>query len=73
MTTLTSQVNLQKPPRKSLLSLLGWGLFLVILAWSWQGAEMNPAQLWKDAGNMAEFAADFSPPTLPTGVYICMK
>lgn len=64
MTTLTSQISLQKPQRNSLMQLLGWGLFLAFLAWAWQGAEMNPAQLWKDAGNMAEFAADFFPPRL---------
>src|SRR5690606_19761079 len=32
------------------------------LAWSWEGAEMNPLQLWKDSANMATFAADFFPP-----------
>ncbi len=42
--------------------LVGWGLFLAILAWSWKGAEMNPAVLFRDAGNMATFAADFFPP-----------
>lgn len=41
---------------------LGWALLATALAWSWKGAEMNPAMLWRDAGNMREFAADFFPP-----------
>ncbi|MEE4576059.1 phosphonate ABC transporter, permease protein PhnE [Pseudomonas alliivorans] len=41
---------------------LGWGLFLVALAWAWQGAEMNPMSLVRDSGNMATFASDFFPP-----------
>ncbi|PLC52532.1 phosphonate ABC transporter, permease protein PhnE [Pollutimonas nitritireducens] len=39
-----------------------WVLLAVILAWSWEGAEMNPAMLWRDAENMRMFAADFFPP-----------
>jgi phosphonate transport system permease protein len=39
-----------------------WACILSILGWSWGGAEMRPADLWKDAGNMAVFAADFFPP-----------
>ncbi len=41
---------------------LGWALLVAILAWSWKGAEMNPAMLWRDADNMRVFAADFFPP-----------
>ena len=41
---------------------VGWGLFLAMLAWAWHGAEMNPLALYRDAGNMATFAADFFPP-----------
>jgi phosphonate transport system permease protein len=47
---------------RSLISLLAWGLFLAVLAWSWQGAEIRPLALVKDAGNMASFAKDFFPP-----------
>lgn len=43
-------------------SLLAWGLICAVLAWSWQGAEMNPAALFADGANMAVFAADFFPP-----------
>lgn len=55
---------LEKPHRTKWSSLIGWGLLGVLLIWSWEGAEMNPYQLWKDAGNMATFAADFFPPDL---------
>ncbi|NYT65703.1 phosphonate ABC transporter, permease protein PhnE [Alcaligenaceae bacterium] len=41
---------------------LGWVLLAIILAWSWKGAEMNPAMLWRDADNMRVFLADFFPP-----------
>jgi phosphonate transport system permease protein len=41
---------------------LGWVAVLAVLAWAWQGAEMRPLDLWKDAGNMGSFARDFFPP-----------
>ncbi len=41
---------------------LGWVVLAIILAWSWEGAEMNPAMLWRDADNMRVFLADFFPP-----------
>jgi phosphonate transport system permease protein len=47
---------------RSLFSLIGWGLFLTVLAWSWQGAEIRPMALITDAGNMAIFAKEFFPP-----------
>ncbi|OHV08634.1 phosphonate ABC transporter, permease protein PhnE [Kushneria phosphatilytica] len=46
------------------LSLFGWAIALAVLGWSWQGAEMNPAMLVSNAGNMATLAADFIPPDL---------
>ncbi len=49
---------------RSTLSLIGWGVFSAVLAWSWQGAEMRPLALISDAGNMASFAGDFFPPDL---------
>jgi phosphonate transport system permease protein len=33
-----------------------------VLAGSWQGADMRPLDLVRDAGNMAEYGADFFPP-----------
>lgn len=62
MTIDAKSMALMKPPQQHWLSLLGWGLFVIFLAWSWQGAEMRPLQLWKDAGNMGTFVADFFPP-----------
>lgn len=50
------------PAKRSLMNVLGWGLFLAIITWAWGGAEMNPALLWNDAGNMAIFAKGFFPP-----------
>ncbi len=50
------------PPKRSTFSLIGWALVVAILAASWRGAEMAPLTLFRDAGNMATFAADFFPP-----------
>ena len=50
------------PTKTSWLSLLVWGVFLALLAWSWGGAEMRPLDLVRDSGNMAKYAADFFPP-----------
>ena len=49
-------------PKESVLRLVGWGLFLAVLASSWQGADMRPGDLLKDSGNMATYVADFFPP-----------
>lgn len=50
------------PPRTSLSTQLAWGVLLMILIWSWQGADMRPIALVQDAGNMATFAREFFPP-----------
>ena len=50
------------PPRTKLTTQLAWGLVLAMLIWSWQGAEIRLAELWRDSGNMATFASDFFPP-----------
>ncbi|UZE96240.1 phosphonate ABC transporter, permease protein PhnE [Alkalimarinus alittae] len=50
------------PPKKHWSHWIIWAIAFLILAWSWEGAEMRPASLVNDAGNMAEFAADFFPP-----------
>jgi len=62
MTSLTAHPTVAAPQKHSWLKLIGWGLFLVLLGWSWQGAEMKPLTLIRDADNMATFAADFFPP-----------
>lgn len=48
---------------------LVWACLIGVLAWSWEGAEMRPADLWRDSGNMAEFAADFFPPNFKSWQY----
>ena len=50
------------PPKRSWFSLFSWAILLAVFVISWQGAEMDPLLLFKDAGNMATFAADFFPP-----------
>ncbi|TLX57891.1 phosphonate ABC transporter, permease protein PhnE [Stutzerimonas nosocomialis] len=62
MTALTTTPSAEAAGKRSWGRLIGWGLFLAVLGWSWQGAEMNPLALFRDAGNMAVFAADFFPP-----------
>lgn len=49
-------------PKRSLGWYLGWGLLLVLLAGSWQGADMRPLDLLRDSGNMARYASEFFPP-----------
>jgi len=39
-----------------------WAVLIMMLGWSWIGAEMKPLNLINDAGNMGRFAADFFPP-----------
>lgn len=49
-------------PKRSLTWYAGWGLLLMLLASSWQGADMRPMDLLRDSGNMARYAAEFFPP-----------
>jgi len=51
-----------EPPKRSWLTLIGWGAFFLILVWSWGGADMRPLDLIRDSGNMSQFAHDFFPP-----------
>lgn len=60
-TSVAAQAPLS-PPRTRLGTQLAWGLVLAALIWSWQGAEIRFAELWRDSGNMATFASDFFPP-----------
>ena len=50
------------PPRAGLPALLAWGLLAALLAASWEGADMRPADLVRQSGNMTEYAASFFPP-----------
>jgi phosphonate transport system permease protein len=49
-------------PGPGLGGLLAWGAVLALLAASWKGADMRPADLFRDAGNMVQYASGFFPP-----------
>ena len=48
--------------RRGWLWYASWAGVLLLLAGSWQGADMRPLDLWRDSGNMATYLADFFPP-----------
>jgi phosphonate transport system permease protein len=64
MTTATSALprpaSAARGPRLG--PLLAWGVLLALLAASWRGADMRPLDIVRDAGNMADYAAEFFPP-----------
>ncbi len=67
MATITSGrekvLELPKPElKRSVMNVLGWGLFALILMWSWDGADMRPMELIRDSGNMVKFVEGFFPP-----------
>lgn len=41
---------------------VGWLFVVGVLVWAWQGAEVRPLDLIRDAGNMGTYARDFFPP-----------
>lgn len=49
-------------PKHGLVWYLSWGALLALLAASWNGADMRPLDLWRDSGNMADYASEFFPP-----------
>ena len=56
---------LQIPPRdlkRSVTSIVLWGILAVLLMVSWTGADMRPMDLINDSDNMVEFAKSFYPP-----------
>ncbi|CCO47655.1 putative phosphonates transport system permease protein phnE [Vibrio nigripulchritudo SOn1] len=55
-------LNTSQSLSKKLKQLVSLMVIALILAWAWQGAEMNPVQLIADSSNMAELASDFFPP-----------
>ena len=48
--------------RSSWTTTVVWGVVLLVLAWAWQGAEMRPFDLIRDADNMRIYAREFFPP-----------
>jgi len=40
----------------------GVGRLAIVLAVSWEGADMRPMELLRDSGNMATYASEFFPP-----------
>jgi len=48
--------------RSSWITTIVWGVVLLVLAWAWQGAEMRPLDLIRDADNMRVYAREFFPP-----------
>jgi phosphonate transport system permease protein len=48
--------------RSSWTTTLVWGVVPLTLAWAWQGAEMRPLDLIRDADNMRVYAREFFPP-----------
>ena len=59
---MTVPLDIPQPPKQSLVVLFGWGIALALLAWAWQGADMRPLALVRDASNMGAYAAGFFPP-----------
>jgi len=56
---LSALVN---PPRREWGGLIGWAILCALLGLSWEGADMRPAELLRDSGNMATYLRDFFPP-----------
>jgi phosphonate transport system permease protein len=48
--------------KRSLTWYVSWAFLLLLLAASWRGADMRPAELFRDSGNMSQYAAEFFPP-----------
>jgi len=51
-----------KPPSGGFTTTLAWATVLMVLIWSWGGADMRPMALFRDSANMAVFAREFFPP-----------
>ena len=52
----------QSAPRHGLVWYMAWAVVALLLAASWQGADMRPMDLVRDSGNMAQYASEFFPP-----------
>src|SRR5262245_51453964 len=51
-----------RSPLSILLRTGALGIAVAVLVWAWHSAEMNPAQLVRDGGNMATLGKDFLQP-----------
>ena len=60
--SVPAPLDIPQPPKQSLFTVLAWGIALAMLAWAWQGADMRPLALVRDAANMGTYAAGFFPP-----------
>ncbi len=50
-------------PKRSLFLQFAWGLLILMLVASWNGADMRPMDLWRDSDNMKSYATEFFPPS----------
>ena len=61
--TPTRALELPKPElKRSITNVLGWGVLVAILMWSWDGADMRPMELIRDSDNMVQYLHGFFPP-----------
>jgi phosphonate transport system permease protein len=49
-------------PKRGWIWYFSWAALLIMLAASWNGADMRPLDLLRDSGNMKSYASDFFPP-----------
>lgn len=61
-TTSPAAMALAAMPRRSWAWYAAWAVVALVLAASWEGADMRPMELLRDSGNMATFASEFFPP-----------
>jgi phosphonate transport system permease protein len=62
MSTASTSVHYSPVVKRNWGLQLTWVVIVLLLAASWQGAEMRPMELFRDAGNMSSYARDFFPP-----------
>ncbi len=66
MTIATSKLLDIQVPKKNLkrtaTNIVGWGILFALLALSWEGSDMRPMDLIRDADNIVQYAAGFFPP-----------
>ena len=50
--------------KRSLSGIILWGCIFLLMAMSWEGADMRPYALIENSGNMAQFMSGFFPPDM---------